>query len=239
MNYFELYPGDYLRDTARLSLTEHGAYLKLMLCYYGEEQPLPEDYATLYQIAGAVSLADKAAVRKISTQFFPVGADGLRRKGRIDEEIAKARKRIDIARKNGSKNKSKIDPAGRPAGKPLDTQRDTRSGEALHTPHVKQELLLANANSQPAEIDPKAALWREWKRASGDTGALLGKLCKEHGDGAVLAAVATVLNERPADPKSFIVRLLSPNPGTAGRVDGYGYVLDKHGNRTQKRGAVI
>jgi len=45
MIYFEMYPGDYLKDTTRLSLTDHGVYFKLMLAYYSEEQALPESLA--------------------------------------------------------------------------------------------------------------------------------------------------------------------------------------------------
>ena len=89
MNYFELYPGDYLRDTTRLSLVEHGAYLRLMLTYYAEESPLPADPAELYVIAGASSAADKAAVRKVADRFFPIGPDGKRHNARADAEIAK------------------------------------------------------------------------------------------------------------------------------------------------------
>lgn len=140
MNYFELYPGDYLRDTSRLSLVDHGAYLKLMMAYYGEEEALPSAYADLYVIVAAVSAADKAAVKKVADRYFPTSDDGLRHNGRADEEIAKAQKRIQTARENGAKNKPKKDPAGMPAGMPAgvpaDTQRDTRSGEALHTPHA-------------------------------------------------------------------------------------------------------
>lgn len=94
MIYFELYPGDYLRDTSRLSLTEHGAYLRLMLAYYAEEAPLPEAFSELFVIAGATTSADKAAVKKVADRYFPVGEDGLRRNGRADEEIAKAQERI-------------------------------------------------------------------------------------------------------------------------------------------------
>lgn len=140
MNYFELYPGDYLRDTSRLSLVDHGAYLKLMMAYYGEEEPLPAAYAELYVIVAAVSAADKAAVKKVADRYFPVSDDGLRHNGRADEEIAKAQKRIQTARENGAKNKAKANPAGNPAGMPVggstDTQRDTRFGEALHMPHA-------------------------------------------------------------------------------------------------------
>lgn len=94
MNYFELYPGDYLRDTSRLSLTEHGAYLRLMLAYYAEETPLPEAFSELFVIAGATTSSDKAAVKKVADRYFPVSEDGLRRNGRADEEIAKAQARI-------------------------------------------------------------------------------------------------------------------------------------------------
>lgn len=147
MNYFELYPGDYLRDTTRLSLVDHGAYLRLLMAYYAEEKPLPSDESELFIIVSAVSAADKTAVRKVAERFFPVGDDGLRRNGRADAEIAKARKRIDTARANGSKNKPRRNPVGDPVGMPLGnpedtqqvTQRVTHSGEALHMPHATKE----------------------------------------------------------------------------------------------------
>ena len=89
-----MYPGDYLKDTTRLSLIEHGAYFKLMLAYYAEEQALPESLAELYIIAGAISAGDKAAVKKVAERYFPVGDDGLRHSKRCDEQIATAQVRI-------------------------------------------------------------------------------------------------------------------------------------------------
>ncbi|HDS1579565.1 TPA: YdaU family protein [Stenotrophomonas maltophilia] len=94
MNYFELYPGDYLRDTSRLSLADHGAYLRLMLAYYAEESPLPEALTELYVIAGAVTTADRSAVRKVAERYFPVADDGLRHNPRVDAEIGKAQGRM-------------------------------------------------------------------------------------------------------------------------------------------------
>lgn len=94
MIYFEMYPGDYLKDTTRLSLIEHGAYFKLMLAYYAEEQALPESLAELHIIAGAITTADKAAVKKVADRYFPVAEDGLRHSRRCDEQIAKAQGRI-------------------------------------------------------------------------------------------------------------------------------------------------
>jgi uncharacterized protein YdaU (DUF1376 family) len=140
MNYFELYPGDYLRDTAELTLTEHGAFLKLLMAYYSKEQPLPGAYDRLYMIAVAMSAADKAAVRKVADEFFPIGDDGFRHNIRVEEEIAKARARIDAARSNGSKGgrpkkakpnqeKTQQKPSGFPSGSdplnPADNPNET------------------------------------------------------------------------------------------------------------------
>jgi uncharacterized protein YdaU (DUF1376 family) len=160
VNYFEFWTGDYLRDTSRLALVDHGVYLKLMIAYYSEERALPADHADLYQIAVAITPAEKASVRKVAELFFPIAADGLRHKNRIDEEIAKAQKRIQIARENGAKNKPGKnppahpagrpvgDPSGGPAGDPHDTQRHTRSGEALHTPHATTSVGSLEAHTQ-------------------------------------------------------------------------------------------
>lgn len=103
MNYFELYPGDYLRDTTRLTLIDHGAYLRMLMAYYAEEQPLPSDDAELFVIVCAITPADKAAVKRVADRFFPIFPDGLRHNTRADAEIAKAQKRIATARENGRK----------------------------------------------------------------------------------------------------------------------------------------
>jgi hypothetical protein len=90
-----------------------------------------------------------------------------------------------------------------------------------------------------AAPDLKTLLWSEWKKLSGDTGAFLGKMIKQHGEAAVLAALPDAISKRPAEPKSFLQRCLAPNPGRKGRVDNYGYELDEYGNRTGKRGLVV
>ena len=149
MNYFELYPGDYRRDTARLSLAEHGVYLLLLADYYASETPLPADIVALCRIAGAQGASEQRAVKSVADQFFPVGDDGLRHNSRADREIAKAQKRINAARRNGAGGGRKPggggtqqEPGNNPLGIPAGTQWDTRqlpqqgthSGEALQTP---------------------------------------------------------------------------------------------------------
>lgn len=185
MNYFELYPGDYLRDTTRLTLTEHGAYLRLLMAYYAEEEPFPADDAELFVIVSAVSTADKAAVRKVADRFFPVGADGLRHNNRADEEVAKARRRIETAQANGGKggrpkkpkrnpNKTHEKPSGFLSGsekpgflKPKQNPSETQSGEALHTPHAIPRAAVGNSpasaqSSQGETLEARACrLMRE------------------------------------------------------------------------------
>jgi len=146
MNYFELYPGDYLKATGRLTLAEHGAYLRLLMEYYATEQPLPEDYDELYVIASAIKPADRAAVKKVADRYFPIGDDGLRHNERADAEIEKAQRRMAASRQNGAKGGrprkpqqgAGENPAGIPTGIPLGTPAKTYSGEALQTPHAIQ-----------------------------------------------------------------------------------------------------
>ena len=162
MNYFELYPGDYLRDTTRLSLVDHGVYLKMLMAYYGEEQPLPAAYADLFVMVAAVAPADKAAVKKIADRYFPIAEDGLRHNSRADDEITKARKRIQTARENGAKNKGKNNPpampAGNPAAMPGDTQRATHSGEALQNPGPTSKANTPSSSNTPERCSSKESL---------------------------------------------------------------------------------
>ncbi len=96
MNWYKFYPGDFARDTRRLTLTERGAYRELLDCYYSSEQPLPADLVTLCRMAGAHSKAERDAVKAV-LEFFERDGDTLRH-GRVEAEISKAGQRSETNR---------------------------------------------------------------------------------------------------------------------------------------------
>ena len=104
LNYYERYCGDYQRDTAHLSLAEHGAYTMLLDTYFSVEKPLPTDLPSLHRVCRAMTRLEQQAVKSVAEQFFPISEiDGLRHNQRADREIAKARPKIEAARINGRK----------------------------------------------------------------------------------------------------------------------------------------
>lgn len=89
LDYYRKYVGDYARDTARLSMLEHGAYNLLLDHYYAEEKPLPLDRDEIHRIVRAVKPIEEQAITKILETFFYKAADGWHHK-RVDAEISKA-----------------------------------------------------------------------------------------------------------------------------------------------------
>ena len=112
MNYYERHLGDYAKDTAHLSMIEHGAYTLLMDRYYSTEKPIPEDQT--YRVTRARSKEEKQAVDAVLEEFFTI-KEGTFTKGRIDEEISKVQTKIKAAQENGKKG-------GRPKGNPVETK---------------------------------------------------------------------------------------------------------------------
>lgn len=101
MNYYRRYCGDYLRDTADLTLAEHGVYALLLDLYYSVGHPIPSPIATLCRICRADSEAEKAAVESVANRFFPLNGDGLRHNKRADIELGIATKALDKMRAAG------------------------------------------------------------------------------------------------------------------------------------------
>jgi uncharacterized protein YdaU (DUF1376 family) len=97
MNFYKHYIGDFQRDTGHLSLTERGAYLALIHHYYATELPLPNDYAALCRIAGAITPTEQRAV-KVAMKFFTAVESGLMH-NRIEAELEKAGKQADTNRR--------------------------------------------------------------------------------------------------------------------------------------------
>lgn len=88
MNYYEKHIGDYLRDTAHLSLLEHGVYSRLMDVYYSSEKPLPGDIKTVERLVNARSKEEKKSVTSVLTEFFSLDDDGFHQR-RCDQDISR------------------------------------------------------------------------------------------------------------------------------------------------------
>lgn len=86
MHYYPHHVADYQRDTAHLSMLEHGAYRLLMDRYYESEKPISNQLETLFRIIRALSKAEKESIRKVLSEFFTL-VDGFYIHKRIDFEI--------------------------------------------------------------------------------------------------------------------------------------------------------
>lgn len=113
MNYYRRYVGDYLRDTPRLTILQHGAYTLMLDYYYADEKPLPLDREELYLLLRAMRPEDREAVDKVVDTYFTRHADGFHNK-RADEEIHASQS----ARTNGGKG-----------GRPRREETDHETGE--------------------------------------------------------------------------------------------------------------
>lgn len=87
MNYYEHHLGDYIRDTAHLSMLEDGAYRRLLSVYYVREMPLPAEHRECFKLARCTSTAERKAVQAVLEEFFTCEQDGYHQK-RADEVIA-------------------------------------------------------------------------------------------------------------------------------------------------------
>ncbi len=67
--YYRWFPGDYQRDTGDLSMTEDGAYRRLLDHYYSEEN-LSSEPQRLYRICRAFTPEEQAAVDFVVGRFF-------------------------------------------------------------------------------------------------------------------------------------------------------------------------
>lgn len=103
MNFYKRFMGDYAKDTAHLSLAEHGAYTLLLDHYYATEQPLPADYQALYRICRAFDKKEQEAVRSVADVYFPVNDEGGRINPRAEKQLSDDTNRVESARVNGKK----------------------------------------------------------------------------------------------------------------------------------------
>lgn len=97
--WFPLYVGDYLADTMHLDRGEHGAYFLLLLAYYKNQGPLPDDDKTLANIVKE-TVTVWLCLRSAMAKFFKIEG-GKWIHPRADREISR-RKSVQAARQQAA-----------------------------------------------------------------------------------------------------------------------------------------
>jgi len=114
MHYYQKNIADYRKDTAHLSLLEHGLYNQVIDSYYLDEKPIRTQ--SVIRRLSIKTECEILALDNILTDFFtPSECGEFWVHKRIDSEILKYKAKAEIAKANGSKG-------GRPK-KPKKTKR--------------------------------------------------------------------------------------------------------------------
>lgn len=106
MNYYERHIGDYLKDTAHLSLLEHGVYTRLMDVYYTREGAIPA--GEVARLIGARSKDEREALQAVLGEFF-ILADGSHSQTRCECEIARFKDKQAKAKRSADARWSKTE----------------------------------------------------------------------------------------------------------------------------------
>ena len=159
MNFYKRFIGDYRSKTARLTPLEHGVYNILLDEHYATEGPLPREKTELFQIVGARTPADEAAVDKILTRYWIEAKSGWTN-ARAMEEMAAFREKSTKASGAAHKRWASERDANASAGaSPTHVERtcNARSRDSQSqtpdTRHQSQKL-----EPQPEKKDPSARL---------------------------------------------------------------------------------
>jgi uncharacterized protein YdaU (DUF1376 family) len=156
VNYYEHHLGDYLRDTAHLSMIEDGAYRRLLDLYYTREAALPVSIKDCCRLVRAHRTDEAEAVKTILAEFFTLTDDGHHHK-RCDEEIARMIDKREQARSNAN---ARWNGKRQPCGANADALRTHSEGNALQSPVTNNHKEGASAPVLPPDLDPKA--WSDW-----------------------------------------------------------------------------
>ena len=136
MNFFKLYIGDYQRDTAHLSLAEHGAYLMMLQHYCATEKPLPTGRA-LHRMLRADSKTERDAIDHVAAIFWVATEGGLINK-RATKEIDRAEHQRDVNREVGKRG-----------GRPKKTETVSKVMDKKETESVSETVSETEPNNNP------------------------------------------------------------------------------------------
>jgi uncharacterized protein YdaU (DUF1376 family) len=212
LNHFPFYPGDYLRDTQRLSLAEHGAYMLLIMEYF-VAGPLPDEDGRFARLLRVDIRTWRKLRPNIADKFEPI-KDGLWRHKRIDLELDKARRFAELGREGGIKS-TMVRQAKRQAKTQANVQAKTqaKTQAKVHTPQP-QPVSILRIDKETGLVDstrmPRASPRPLERRASAQA-ELKAEKARRQGNGAADGppAEAVPLTEAECRERAETLRALA------------------------------
>lgn len=124
MFHYPFHVGDYIADTAHLTLEEDIAYRRLLDLYYTTELPIPDDPK---QVARRIRMPDYTAiVGAVLAEFFTLDAAAkCWRKSRCDDEISKYQGFSEAGKRGAEKRWHKV--ANGPVDSPPNGNQEPRT----------------------------------------------------------------------------------------------------------------
>lgn len=152
-NWYPFYVGDYMRDTAQLSMIEHGAYRMLLDHYYSTGNPLPANEKQLHRICRAFDKQEQDAIAFVLHLFFEHDKkNDCYKSKRVDKELKK-KNDISEKRSQAAKNKGKISKKNNSANA---KQLQSKSKAIAHTSTSTSTSTPTITNNTP--LPPKGGL---------------------------------------------------------------------------------
>jgi uncharacterized protein YdaU (DUF1376 family) len=141
--YMRLYVGDYLADTTHLSTLEHGAYLLIIMAYWRNDGPLPDDDKKLARLVG-MSPREWSRMRPTIADLFQVTAGQWRHK-RIDAELREVHTRSEKAR---ASVRTRYERTTNVAGSSYERSSDVERSQYERTTSQRSEIRDQSRNTQ-------------------------------------------------------------------------------------------
>jgi uncharacterized protein YdaU (DUF1376 family) len=169
MHFYRHNIGDYRRDTAHLSLLEHGVYRQLIDTYYLNEQPIPADLVQVCRKLLARTDEERRAVELVLNEFFTLTEQGWVHT-RCDAELAAYHERAEKARENGRKGGRPVthpEPDGNQSGIPMGTESggEPKANHKPETNNQKPETKTTAARqAAPVDMDLFLGFWSQYPR---------------------------------------------------------------------------
>ena len=141
MHYFQFNIADYRKDTAHLSLLEHGVYRQLMDSYYLDEKPI--ETKSVMRRLSIRTKEEKESFENVVSDFFLTSECGkfITHK-RIDAEIQKYHDKVETAKANGSKG-----------GRPKKTKQKPKETKSVNSGYKNKPDPKLTNNHKPITIN--------------------------------------------------------------------------------------